>query len=88
MRVIENCTSVNEPRNQFKSYEIIIVSNIIKNENNYSYTQTTYNPLEYEEYKFNNIGKDTKINELTTKNTDLTNTIDSMADMIFQITLS
>jgi hypothetical protein len=64
----ENCTSPSLPSNSFRSYEIIIISDVVQTDNGYSFTQNIYNPYEYEEYKLNESGeKDGKIQDLQNK---------------------
>ena len=83
MQVIENCTSIKEPNNEFKSYEVIIVSNVSKTENGYLFNKTIYNPLEYEEYKLNALKeKDIKIDDLQNKLNEANGTINNQNQLV------
>lgn len=76
-------------------YDVRVVSNLEKKSDEYIYDMTIYSKAEYQEIKIQQDKiKDNKISqleikneELKTQNTDLTNTIDSITDMIFQLTL-
>lgn len=63
-----NCTSTNFPSNTFKSYEMVIISDIVQTDDSYTFTQNIYNPYEYEEYKLDESKeKDGKIQDLQNK---------------------
>ncbi|NRU52595.1 hypothetical protein [Clostridium beijerinckii] len=82
MLKIENCTSINMPSNIYKSYEVIVISDIVKTDEGYTYTKNFYNPIEYKDIEEQlRQEKDNRISDLEDKNNKLNETINNLSQL-------